>query len=280
MQHKKLTIVLLLAAAASAFPALLPIRPPTFGAATTAAAQDVSAAEPAPDLDRPVRRLIPPGRYNDSFSAGAPHGLFGLPIRGAIRLRQVGASQGSTEVEKNRCVERLVTTACWEELANHQGCYFWNDAFDRDRRLSWTGECSRGLAQGIGDLQWTDQESPVSLVPRRSLFHRGELRDGKKDGHWVEGGFGGVHGARNEGPYVAGEKHGHWIHNLGGRLIFEGPYVNGLRHGHWVERERALGIVAEGSYDEGERHGQWITRDRDGNIVDQERYVRGRLQSR
>ena len=197
----------------------------------------------------------------------------------------VGASQGPTVVGKRRCAERQSGVACWEELVDRPGCYFWNDAFNPAMPFSWTGECSLGLAQGAGELQWSEQESPTAPY----LFHRGSLRDGRKHGDWVEEGFGGMSGFANEGPYLAGKRHGLWYQDSGGTLVFEGTYVNDRRHGHWVEHDRTFGIVFEGPYVDDKRHGHWIVRDRDGNVthgpyVNDERhghwteYTRGRAE--
>ena len=54
-------------------------------------------------------------------------------------------------------------------------------------------------------------------------------------------------GLSQEGPYVDGKEHGHWvirwsIHWGGG--VWEGPYVDGKWHGHWVERS-ADGTVSK-----------------------------------
>ena len=43
----------------------------------------------------------------------------------------VGAGQGLSEVEENRCGEQHEGTGCWQELANRPGCYLWNDAFNK-----------------------------------------------------------------------------------------------------------------------------------------------------
>ena len=42
-------------------------------------------------------------------------------------------------------------------------------------------------------------------------------------------------GTVGEGPYVDGERHGHWVLRWDGGGA-EGPFVNGKEHGHWVYR--------------------------------------------
>lgn len=49
--------------------------------------------------------------------------------------------------------------------------------------------------------------------------------------------------------------------------VGEGPYVNGERNGHWVfawRGERAH-VVEEDPFVDGERHGDWVLRDADGD---------------
>ena len=172
----------------------------------------------------------------------------------------VGAAQLPEELAANRCEEQG-EGACWERLANHDGCCFWVPASDRDTTLSWTGQCSGGLAQGPGMLQWWEDPSRVAAP---SLHDRGSFRDGKKHGHWVEDYFDGMHAARSEGPYTHGKKHGQWSHDFGGMLILEGPYENDQKHGRWVERERSTGFVSERNFVLGQRQGRWRFRGRDG----------------
>ena len=131
----------------------------------------------------------------------------------------------------------------------------------------------QGLAQGESETRRTEQPPPASGVPERTSSESGSFRDGKKEGHWVEGGCDGVHGFHSEGTYVAGKRHGHWVEIFGGTSR-EGEYVNGLRQGRWVERD--YGDVSEGPYVDGARHGHWVTRNDNGNVERQGRYVRGK----
>ena len=52
-----------------------------------------------------------------------------------------------------------------------------------------------------------------------------------------------------------------------GEWVEEGPYVDGERHGHWVIRGPA-GSVEEGPYVDGELHGHWVSRDSDGRVYE------------
>ena len=63
-----------------------------------------------------------------------------------------------------------------------------------------------------------------------------------------------------EGPYVDGKRHGHWVgRGPDGTIFEEGPYVEGKRRGHWVIHW-SNGDVSEGPYVDGKRHGKWVRR--------------------
>ena len=64
-----------------------------------------------------------------------------------------------------------------------------------------------------------------------------------------------------------------------GQIVEQGSYVKGERHGHWVEiYERPPGNFGQegsGSYKEGQRHGLWIWKDDDGTSA-RGSYVEGK----
>ena len=174
-----------------------------------------------------------------------------------------GAGQAPPEVAENRCEGiryKPPGSECWQKLANHPECYFWTDVFILGRTVDWTGECREGLAQGEGKLQWSGDPPSESGRPGFEKKQTGSFKDGKKHGHWGEGGFDGVHAFGRAGPYVNGKKHGQWEFNFGGALIAKGPYVNGERHGRWVERNEWRGETSEGRYEKGKKQGKWLVR--------------------
>ena len=63
------------------------------------------------------------------------------------------------------------------EVADQPECYVWNDPLYPDQTVTWTGECSGGLAQGTGTLAWVRGSNEFSQT--------GLLQDGKKHGDWV-----------------------------------------------------------------------------------------------
>lgn len=100
------------------------------------------------------------------------------------------------------CTGAYSPDSCWMEIAGRPGCYLWNPSPKDNETVTWTGECSNGLAQGIGRTVWY-QNHEVSQTVGTSL------RDGRNDGWTVVRDFGGDAGER-EGCIVNGEGHGRW----------------------------------------------------------------------
>ena len=182
------------------------------------------------------------------------------------------------------CTGQPEGTACWMEVANQPGCYVWDDYLYTDETVTWTAECSGGLAQGEGTLTWAGSNENSGT---------GRLQDGQRHGHWV---LRGEDGTVFKGPYVDGKRHGHWVLRYANGNVAEGPYVEGKQHGdwvlryangnvvevtmvegkagHWVERF-ADGRVDEGPMVEGKQHGHWVERFADGNVAEGP-YVEGK----
>ena len=160
------------------------------------------------------------------------------------------------------CAGQPEGAACWLELASQPGCYVWDDFFYTDQTVTWTGECSHGLAQGTGTLAWDTGSVEHSYGP---------LQDGKKHGDWV---VRYAYGSEEEGPYVEGQRHGRWVERYAGK-VEEGPYVEGKRHGRWVERFED-GTVFERPYVEGELRGHLVWRNVDGSVREEGPIVDGK----
>jgi len=69
--------------------------------------------------------------------------------------------------------------SCWMEIAGRPGCYLWNPVPQDDETVTWTGECSNGLAQGIGRTTWYEDHEVSSMWESRRV-------DGKGNG-WAVG---------------------------------------------------------------------------------------------
>ena len=151
-----------------------------------------------------------------------------LSLPDEFRSRHAQVAQFITQL----CAGQPEGGACWMELANQPECYVWNDSPSTDETVTWTGECAGGLAQGTGTLIWiwiwdSGQEGTQEDT--------GRLQAGKMQGDWVKrmpAGF------VEEGPYVEGERHGHWVFRYPDR-VEEGPYVEG-------QRARPLGRAPSG----------------------------------
>ena len=125
-----------------------------------------------------------------------------------------------------KCEGMAKGAQCWQEFANKAGCYVWDDYYLPDWTVTWSGQCSGGIAMGRGELTWRGSEF--------SSEGTGEFRDGKQHGHWVirhSRGYG-----VQEGPYVDGKKHGRWVLRWPNGDVSEGLYVDGKKHGRWVRR--------------------------------------------
>ena len=151
--------------------------------------------------------------------------------------------------------------------------------------MTWSEECSGGLAEGTGTLSWS--WSWDWLREGQPLTHEstGQLQDGKKHGKWIERYPDEVVA---EGAYEEGNRHGRWVFRAADGTTIEGDYRNGNQHGQWVEglggieRKHLRGVrygglksggkleVAEGSYVDGKLHGHWVWRYSDGDVVEQE----------
>ncbi len=162
---------------------------------------------------------------------------------------------------EDTCAGKATRSSCWMEVANQPGCFIWNLSLVADLRITWTGGCSNGRASGPGEWTWSytdDDGNPASTSDT------GELRDGKRHGHWTRRWADGTVG---EGPYVDGRMNGHWTERLADGSVYEGPNVDSKRHGHWVIR-RASGAVEEGPYVDDKKHGHWTLRSAYGSVYE------------
>ena len=147
-----------------------------------------ASAEPEP-ASPPTSPLFDPGRTCADKDANDEHGQF-----------RIEDPFGSND---------YLGPPCWMEIENHPGCYTWNPALRPDETVTWSGECAGGLAHGTGSRKWRTWFGNV--------IGTGELRAGKPHGRWT------MRAARpGESDYFE-----------------EGPFVDGKKHGHWIEREES-----------------------------------------
>ena len=192
------------------------------------------------------------------------------------------------------CAGQAEGSGCWMELESRPVfCYVWNGYLEPDETVTWTGECSGGLAQGTGTLTWVWDRG------QETIEATGFLQDGKRHGDWA---LRYADGRVQEGPYVDGKRHGNWVARFPNGEVREGPVLDGQVTGDWVFRfpdgrlaegpvvdnkqqgdwviRYSDGDVWEGPYLDGKRHGDWIIRDKKGRVWGGGSYEEGHKQGR
>ena len=135
-------------------------------------------------------------------------------------------------------------SSCWQEIADKPGCYVFNQSYNPDLTVTWSGRCEGDTAVGRGVLRASNLKEPEKFSDRS-----GEFVQGKEHGHWV---IRYSNDAVEEGPYVDGKMHGRWVLRGAGN-VFEGPFVDGKLHGRWIVK-RADGTTGTLNY----RNGEWV----------------------
>lgn len=143
-----------------------------------------------------------------------------------------------------KCPGMSPGAACWQELSDLPGCYFWYDHYDPRASWAWSGACRDGVADGSGALAARSAGGSADLI--------GAFGAGRMQGLWI------VHyadGRVDRGPYLDGKRHGRWVDRYANGRVDEGSYVNGRKHGRWVDRY-ASGNSFEYEYRDGSVDGQ------------------------
>lgn len=104
------------------------------------------------------------------------------------------------------CTGRASSEGCWMEISNQAEWFLWNPFPLDDEFVRWSGECSNGLAQGVGLTSWYHNSELSQTWESRNV-------DGRPDGWAVGRGFG-DEAFQSEGCYVDGERHGRWTQRL------------------------------------------------------------------
>ncbi len=262
---------------------------PSVGTAARQESGPVTAGEASEKaLTRADRIGVQRGLAALGFDAGLADGMFGPRTRSAIRAwqqakglaptgnlnrdeaRAIAAAaaesgKGSPPGEapaQARAAERLLPkckgmvkgSKCWKEVSHRPGCHVWDVYFYPDQTAAWTGACPGGAAHGRGTLLWSSTDSYSEDM--------GEMVGGRSKGPWTLRHYDARKDADpfkgpkqfEEGPYVDGERHGHWVRKYppgtSSAGVHEGPYVDGEPHGRWVSRwdtgDRFEGQVRDG----------------------------------
>ena len=117
---------------------------------------------------------------------------------------------------------------CFVRPVSNPNCGLWEGSFSLSfaENVAWIGECSEGLADGLGTLQWQDP------IVDAHFEASGLIRKGRLEGPWTErASFGTV----KEFQYVDGRAHGPASESLlGGERLEKGQYLNGRKEGLWT----------------------------------------------
>ena len=160
-----------------------------------------------------------------------------------------GDERGFSRPDGPICTGRESSEGCWAEISNHPGCYLWNPGPREGFSANWSGECSEGFAEGRGELRWRWNDGSSTET---GLF-QGGMREGFHVLTWDDG-------ARSEGPYVNGERHGTWTifrAEAGDDNVVRevGPYVNGEAHGTWTGYDASGNVVGTIRFENGRQVG-------------------------
>lgn len=102
------------------------------------------------------------------------------------------------------CDGTLQVAECWLTLDNREGCTVWQEEpLAGGAKVTWSGECKKGRANGEGTLTiaWPNHWHRGS-----ESTQEGEIRDGRRTGHWVL-----RHSFLTEqGEYRKGQRIGNW----------------------------------------------------------------------
>jgi len=71
----------------------------------------------------------------------------------------------------------------WQKLENNPGCVVWNPYPVEEEKVTWSGACANGKAQGRGTEVWRYVEDGEW----KEVRYEGDYKNGKKDGHGVLG---------------------------------------------------------------------------------------------
>ena len=190
--------------------------------------------------------------------------------------------------DRTPCAGQPKGAECWLELGNQAECYVWTPQFDPYKVAAWTGECSGGVAQGRGTLEWTwdvgdtlykeakkaekaaTPSAPQLPAGTPALFQGESTCAGQTKGAscWMEL-------ANQPGCYL-------WNPNLqvDETVTWTGECIEGLAQGtgtrKWVYDSGKKTSEGAGQLRSGKEHGQWVGRKKDGSVEDKF-YVEGEI---
>jgi hypothetical protein len=145
----------------------------------------------------------------------------------------------------------------WQKLENNPGCVVWNPYPVEEEKVTWSGACANGKAQGRGTEVWRYVEDSEWKEAR----YEGGMKDGKRDGRGKSTSENGVY----EGDWKDGLEHGRGVYVWGPNSEsagdrYEGDYKDGKMHGRgvyvWGPSSEWAGDRYEGEWKDGKMHGR------------------------
>jgi len=104
------------------------------------------------------------------------------------------------------------------------GCKVWNASPKPNEKITWSGDCKIGLAQGRGVLQWF-------LDGKHADRYEGEFRGGQANG-W--GTYTYTDGSHYDGEWKDGKRHGRGVFSFTNGNRYEGEFRDGNFNGRGV----------------------------------------------
>ena len=115
--------------------------------------------------------------------------------------------------------------------------------------------------EGIYYQKFTD----VPFTGKITGEQQGSLKNGEKDGAWVE--YYGNGQLEFQGNYKNGKRDGAWISYWdNGLLRFKSNYKSGMTEGDWVQYHENGQLSYKGNYKNGKRDGAWIAYNENGTV--------------
>ena len=130
----------------------------------------------------------------------------------------------------------------------------WNARPQPNQRVTWSGVCQNGFAQGEGVEQWIENGQSGNRL-------EGQFRDGRLNGHGV---FTVANGARFEGEFRDGKLNGHAVGTYADGSRDEGEWQDGKKYGHGL-MTYANGTRYEGEWQDGKKYGHGVETFANGN---------------
>jgi hypothetical protein len=131
------------------------------------------------------------------------------------------------------------------------GCRIRNPAPQPRESVTWSGPCPNGIAQGIGILQWFDDDRPTDR-------YEGDMVDGWENGRGIATST--TIADRYEGEWRDGWRHGRGIYEFAVGDRYEGEWFEGYRTGRGT-MTWANGARYEGEWLNSKPNGQGVYTD-------------------